>query len=76
MADVYNVSFVIDALTSGAFSKTFSNAGKTTSALQKKMSALSQNQAAIASFGKLQAAANAKGDALNAARARPGTMTD
>jgi hypothetical protein len=70
LSSVFDISFTIDAAVSGTFAKTFSNATKTMETLQKKMSALSKNQAAIASFGKLQAGATQTAERLNVARNR------
>ncbi|GHV31555.1 hypothetical protein FACS1894167_14060 [Synergistales bacterium] len=56
-ASAFDISFVIDAAMSGAFSGAFRGAADTMGELQKRMSALSQNQSGIASFGKLQSAA-------------------
>ncbi|GHV57168.1 hypothetical protein FACS1894216_21590 [Synergistales bacterium] len=71
-ASAFDISFVIDAAMSGVFSGAFRGAADTMGELQKRMSALSQNQnqSGIASFGKLQSAATQTAEKLNAARGR------
>jgi TP901 family phage tail tape measure protein len=69
-ASAFEIAFTLNAAMNGGFAKTFSSAAGTMGELQKRMSALSQNQGSIAAFGKLQAAANANGAALNAAQKR------
>ncbi|GHV45276.1 hypothetical protein FACS1894204_03970 [Synergistales bacterium] len=76
MAGGHEISFVIGAALGSSFNGVFSKAGNTMGMLQKRMSDLSQNQAAITSLGKLQAAVNTNGTAYNTTAARAAALAE
>jgi TP901 family phage tail tape measure protein len=68
MANVFDISFVLNSALAHSFTGTFSTANKTMGDLQKRMSSLSQNQSQIAAFGQLQSASQRTGAQFYAAQ--------
>jgi TP901 family phage tail tape measure protein len=70
MATSHQISFMIGASMAGSFAGTFSKAAGTLGDLQKRVSAISQNQSSIAAFTKLQSVVDKSGAMFNVAQQR------